>query len=158
MVHLNNTTHMKLWRLPYSTHCIQLTTHSLLKYHWRREVLNQFGIVKIMLYKLYLCFNNKITTFCFGQDYIYFYIYIFHLATPVVRIIYSGHNSILDYISQNFTVHNYGIMVRELCFTEIHVIHMYLVQLKLFNSCNTYVRYKNIYSNVHLTSLYLFCF
>ena len=30
----------KLWRLPYTTHCIQLTTHSLLKYHWRREVFN----------------------------------------------------------------------------------------------------------------------
>ena len=28
----------KLWRLPY-------TTLSLLKYHWRREVLNQFGHV-----------------------------------------------------------------------------------------------------------------
>ena len=35
-----------------ATCCIQVTTHSLLKYHWRREVLNQFGhvwIVKIML-------------------------------------------------------------------------------------------------------------
>ena len=28
-----------------ATCCIQLTTPSLLKYHWRREVLNQFGHV-----------------------------------------------------------------------------------------------------------------
>ena len=36
----------KLRRLPYTATCsIQLTTPSLLKYHWRRKVLNQLGHV-----------------------------------------------------------------------------------------------------------------
>ena len=76
----------------------------------------------------------------------------------------------MDCISQNFTDHSYGIMIKELCFYRDSCD-----ALKLFNSLNTYVRYKNIYSNVylisfhfimycialivrHLSYLYLFCF
>ena len=40
--------------------------------------------------------------------------------------------------------------------TEIPVIHMYLLPLKLFSSLNMYLRYRNICNNMHL-SLYIKC-
>ena len=55
-----------------ATCCIQLTTLSLLKYHWRREVLNQFGhmwIVKMILKKTMSRLAIKLSRFVFGQNY-----------------------------------------------------------------------------------------
>ena len=56
----------------------------------------------------------------------------------------------------NCTDYNYGIMIRDLCFNKDSCDPHVLTIMNLFNSLNTYVRYKNILSNVHLTYLYVF--
>ena len=65
----------KLWRLPYITHCTQLTTHSPSKYHWRKEVLNLFGhvwIVTIAFVKSISQLATKLPRSVFGHNYRYF--------------------------------------------------------------------------------------
>ena len=87
-----------------ATCCIQLTTPSLLKYHWRREVLNQFGHVWIVKMKILAR-----TTDIFSYRYSI-------LPYQWYESYNSVHHSIMDYISQNCTDHNYGFMIRDLGF------------------------------------------
>ena len=94
---------------------------------------------------------TKLPHSVFGHNYRYFSYKYSIMSHQWYESYNSVHHSIMDYISRNCTDHNYGIMIRDLCHCRDSC-----VPLKLFSSLNTYVRYRNICNNMHL-SLYIKC-
>ena len=99
----------------------------------------------------YISVSNKIATFCFWPE-LHIFSYKYSILPHQWYESYSWvHYSIMDYISQNCTDHNYGIMIRDLCFdrdscdiptaTNIVKLIEYLCTIK------------NICSNVHFISI-----
>ena len=121
----------ELWHLPYTTHCNLLHTIN-------NSLPIEISLEKRSVKSIWSCVNSendvvkpisrlatKLPRSVFGQNYRYFTYKYSILPYPWYESYNSVHHSIMDYISQNCTDHNYGFMIRDLCFTEIHVIYMY---------------------------------
>ena len=60
----------------------------------------------------------------------------------------SVHHSIMDYISQNCTDHNYGIMIRDLCYYR----YSYYIYIYIYNSTRSIEKYNNHSDNKKMCS------
>ena len=111
----------KLWRLPYTTHCQMLHTIN-------NSIPIEISLEKRSVKSIWSCVNSendvvktisqlatKLPRSVFGQNYIYFSYKYPILPYQWYESYNSVHHSIMDYISQNCTDHNYGIMMRDLC-------------------------------------------
>ena len=107
----------KLWRLPY-THCnILYTINNALPIEIsmeKRSVKSIWSCVNSENYviKLYIGQQKKLPRSVFGQNYIYFSYKYSILPHQWYELYNSVHHYIMEYISQNCTDHNYGIMIR----------------------------------------------
>ena len=68
---------------------------------------------------------TKLPRSVFGQNYRYFSYKYSILPQQWYESYNSVHHSIMDYISQNCTDHNYGILIRDLCFYRDSCDHMH---------------------------------
>ena len=152
----------KLWCLSYTTHCNLLyTINNSLPIEIsleKRSVKSIWSGVNSEndVVKNYISVSSKIATFCFSQNYRYFSYKYSILLYQWYESYNSVHHSIMDYISQNCTDHNYGFMIRDLCFYRDSCDPHVLTATDIVTPIEylTYVRYKNICSNLHFIYFY----
>ena len=114
----------KLWRLPYTTHCNLLHT-------FNNSLPIEISLEKRSVKSIWSCVNSendviktisrlsrKLPRSFFCQNYRYFSYKYSILPHQWYESYNSVPHSIMDYISQNCTDHNYGIMIRDLCFLQ----------------------------------------
>ena len=112
----------KLWRLPYTTHCNLLHTIN-------NSLPIEISLEKRSVKSIWSCVNSEndvvktisrlatiLPRSVFGQNYRYFSYKYSILPYQWYESYNSVHHSIMHYISQNCTDHNYGFMIRDLCF------------------------------------------
>ena len=112
----------ELWRLLYTIHCNLLQTIN-------NSLPIEISLEKTSVKSIWSCVNcendavktisrlaTKLPSSVFGQNYIYFSYNYSILSHRWYESYNSVHHSIMDYISQNCTDHNYSIMIRDVCF------------------------------------------